>query len=270
MYAYRLAYDGRSYHGFQRQPDVQTIEGEVLSALRSLDILDGTESVPEGYSAAGRTDAGVSAVAQTVAFDAPEWLDPQAFNSRLPDAIRVWARTEVPDYFHATHDATQRTYRYYLWAPEGDLELAQIAADRLSGTHDFHNLTSAEDQTTRNLAVSVSSDGPIFEVVCQAEGFVHELVRRIASLIEAIATEAASPDRVGTVLSEDSLQGSRGVGPARPEPLVLTAVTYPTVDFTPAPETVSKVASQFWSAHGTVLAQSKVFETIAEHTTQNK
>jgi len=81
MRAYRVAYDGRPYSGFQRQPDVPTVEGTVLAALGRLGVCE-LDAIPEGYAAAGRTDAGVSAVAQTVAFDAPDWLAPAAFNRR--------------------------------------------------------------------------------------------------------------------------------------------------------------------------------------------
>lgn len=79
MRAHRFATDGRSYHGFRRQPDVETISEAILDALRELDHV-GREEVPPGYAAAGRTDAGVSAVARTVAFEAPDWLAPAAFN----------------------------------------------------------------------------------------------------------------------------------------------------------------------------------------------
>jgi tRNA pseudouridine(38-40) synthase len=76
MDAYRVAYDGRPFHGFQRQPDVATVEDALFDALRNLGVLADDAAKPAGYAAAGRTDAGVSAVAQTVAFEAPEWLTP--------------------------------------------------------------------------------------------------------------------------------------------------------------------------------------------------
>ena len=84
MRAYRLAYDGAGYRGFQRQPHGETVEDALFGALRDLDVafVDGS---PVGYTAAGRTDAGVSARAQTVAFEAPEWLRPRAFDAELPD-----------------------------------------------------------------------------------------------------------------------------------------------------------------------------------------
>ena len=116
MHAYRIAYDGRPYHGFQRQPDVPTVEDAMLGALRDLDVLAGDADTPPGYAAAGRTDAGVSALAQTVAFEAPDWLSPAAFNSELPESIRAWASADVDAEFRdqctdAFRPTTRRAYR---------------------------------------------------------------------------------------------------------------------------------------------------------------
>ncbi|PSQ01729.1 tRNA pseudouridine(38-40) synthase TruA, partial [Halobacteriales archaeon QS_5_70_17] len=84
MRAYRVAYDGTTFRGFQRQPDVPTVEGALFGALAALGVYDPDEHRPEGYAAAGRTDAGVSATAQTVALAAPDWLTPRALNAELP------------------------------------------------------------------------------------------------------------------------------------------------------------------------------------------
>jgi tRNA pseudouridine(38-40) synthase len=74
--------------GFQRQPHDETVEDALFGALWDLDVAfeDGS---PVGYTAAGRTDAGVSARAQTVAFEAPEWLRPRAFDAELPTDVRA-------------------------------------------------------------------------------------------------------------------------------------------------------------------------------------
>ena len=106
MYAFRIAYDGQPYRGFQRQPDVPTVEDALLGALRDLDVLPADADTPPGSAAAGRTDAGVSALAQTVAFEAPDWLSPAAFNSELPESIRAWASADVDAEFHATSART--------------------------------------------------------------------------------------------------------------------------------------------------------------------
>jgi tRNA pseudouridine38-40 synthase len=229
--AYRIAYDGRPYHGFQRQPDVPTVEGTVLEALRSLGVLGADADTPEGYAAAGRTDAGVSAAAQTVAFDAPDWLTPAALNGELPAAIRAWAGAETPSDFHATHDATRREYTYFLHAPDASTERARRALDTLSGEHDFHNLTPDDRGTVRSLATALDRDGPFLVLMFRAGGFARQLVRRAVTLVAAVARGEADTDRVERALAPDPLPGPEGVAPAPAYPLVLTGVTYPELEF---------------------------------------
>jgi len=228
--AYRIAYDGRPYYGFQRQPDVPTVEDTILDALRRLGVLDETADVPEGYAAAGRTDAGVSAVAQTVAFEGPDWLTPAALNSELPADVRAWASADTPGDFHATHHATSRTYTYYLHAPDASDARTENALDTLAGEHDFHNLTPDEEGTVRTLSAAVERDGPFLVVELTAAGFARQLVRRVVSLVAAVARGEADADRIERVLGPEPLEGPEGVAPAPAYPLVLTDVTYPRLD----------------------------------------
>lgn len=225
MRAFRVAYDGTPYHGFQRQPDVPTIEGTLFRALRALDAFEGEK--PEGYAAAGRTDAGVSALAQTVAFEPPGWLTPAAFNGELPAGIRAWASTAVPEGFHATYDARSREYAYQLHAPDADDERMREALSRLSGTHDLHNLTPDSDDTTRTIhGTDLERDGPYAVVTVRADGFLKRLVRRLVSLVSAVGRGDRDLPFVDRVLSSERLAGPEGIAPAPPEPLVLTDVAY--------------------------------------------
>lgn len=223
MRAFRIAYDGRPFHGFQRQPDVPTVEGSLFDALHALGVAD---RAPEGYAAAGRTDAGVSAVAQTVAFDCPEWLTPSALNGELPASVRAWASADVHPKFHATHDARYREYVYHCHAPRANLALAKDAAERLSGEHDFHNLTPDDEGTVRDLSIHVLRDGDYLVFTLRAGGFARNLARRVVSLVHAIATGDAGMDKVARVLAPDPLDGPEGVAPAPPHPLVLADVGY--------------------------------------------
>ncbi|NHN46951.1 tRNA pseudouridine(38-40) synthase TruA [Halostella sp. JP-L12] len=228
MDAYRIAYDGRPYHGFQRQPDVPTVEDAVFDALRDLGVSDGA---PPGYAAAGRTDAGVSAVAQTVAFDAPEWLSPAAFNGELPASVRAWARADAPDGFHATHHATAREYVYHLYAPDADAGRARTALDRLRGEHDFHNLTPDDEGTVRDLDASLVVDGDYLVLTFRAGGFARQLVRRLVSLARAVATGEAAMEKIERVLAPEPLPGHEGIPPAPAYPLVLVDAEYPDLTF---------------------------------------
>jgi len=231
MRAFRVAYDGRPFHGFQRQPDVPTVEAAVFDGLRELDVLDATVDKPPRYAAAGRTDAGVSAIAQTVAFESPEWLTPAALNGELPASIRAWASADTSSAFHATHDATARTYTYHLHAPAADVDRAREVLSALSGEHDFHNLTPDESGTVRTLDPTIEPDGEFLVFTLRAGGFSRQLVRRVVALVEEVATGAAPLAKVDRVLSSEPLSGPEGIGPAPAAGLVLTGVAYPDLEF---------------------------------------
>ncbi|WP_254279351.1 tRNA pseudouridine(38-40) synthase TruA [Haloarcula marina] len=264
MRAYRVAYDGRPYNGFQRQPDVPTVEGTLLDALARLGAFDRAEGTPPGYAAAGRTDAGVSAVAQTVAFAAPDWLSPAAFNSELPADVRAWASAAVPDDFHATHDAAERRYTYHLYAPDADDELASAALSALRGEHDFHNLTPDDDGTVRTLSGSLSRDGPFLVVHLRAGGFCRQLVRRVVGLLSEIATGESPPSKVDRVLASDPLPGPAGVAPAAPYPLVMTGVSYPGVSFAADADAVESTRAVFADRRAERLASARVAGSVTD------
>ncbi len=282
MRAFRLAYDGRPFRGFQRQPDVPTVEDALFDALRALDVWSDAGSYlgedaaedrdhdrpdrPPGYAAAGRTDAGVSALAQTVAFACPAWLTPSALNSRLPASIRAWASTDVSPTFHATHDAVEREYTYFLHAPaDGDAaskraddERVRTALRRLTGRHDFHNLTPEDEGTVRTLGATVDRDGEFLVVRVAADGFPREFVRRLVGLLGDVWRGAVDLAFVERVLDSTPLSGSAGVGPVRPEPLVLSGVRYPDCEFERDPDAVASAVAVFSGRRVDALANARV------------
>ncbi|WP_423750797.1 tRNA pseudouridine(38-40) synthase TruA [Salinirarus marinus] len=262
MRAFRVAYDGRPFYGFQRQPDVPTVEDAMFDALRELGVLDG--DAPDGYAAAGRTDAGVSAVAQTVAFACPDWCTPAALDGVFPPSIRAWAAADVPDDFHATHDAVSRTYTYHCYAPAADDARARAAASALAGEHDFHNLTPDDDNTVRTLDIALSRDGDFLVFTVSAGGFARELVRRAVALVHAVATGDSDVARVDRVLGSDPLDGSGGVGPAPATPLVLTGVDYPGVDFTADEDALAGTREIFGEKRVEGLVAARVAGTILD------
>ncbi|MFW5977652.1 MAG: tRNA pseudouridine(38-40) synthase TruA [Halohasta sp.] len=271
MRAFRLAYDGRPFYGFQRQPDVPTVEGTLFEALRSLSVLPTDADRPEGYAAAGRTDAGVSALAQTVAFECPDWLRPRALNSALPGTIRAWASADVDPEFHATHHAVRRVYTYYVYAPqkEGrsldgrpsvDDDRATAALDALCGFQEFHNLTPDDHGSQRGLSGRIDRDGEWLVIEVAAGGFARELVRRLVSVVRIVATGERP---VGWI---DDLLGPEPVDPrpppAPPEPLVLSAVRYRDVDFECDPEAVESGAVAFGERAVAALARGRVSRAV--------
>ncbi|ELZ54090.1 MULTISPECIES: hypothetical protein [Halorubrum] len=285
--AFRVAYDGRGFAGFQRQPHAHTVSDALLAALDEHGIVergDGpTHATPPGYAAAGRTDAGVSAVAQTVAFEAPTWLTPRAFNGHLPGTVRVWAAADVREDFHATHDAVRRTYRYHLYAPpadgdsddggdgngEGGESGGETGSDaarrdpehavdddrfrdalaRFDGEHDFHNLTTDETGTVRDLDARATREGDILVVELAAGGFPRALVRRVVAAVRAVSRGTADLAWIDRLLADEPVAGGRGVGPAPPEPLVLWDVAYPDAEFAVDREAVESARVAFGERH---------------------
>lgn len=286
--AFRVAYDGRGFHGFQRQPDVSTVEGVLFAALEELAVFDpdsADPSRPPGYAAAGRTDAGVSAVAQTIAFSCPDWLTPQAFNSELPASVRVWASAAVEAEFHATHDASSREYCYCLYAPAGDTgsrvapdsaqkpvshqpqideKRVRAALATLSGYHDFHNLTPNSEGTVRDLTATAQREGAFLLVRVAAGGFPREFVRRLIRLLRAVGTGSADHAFVQRVLEPAPLEGADGVGPAPAAPLVLTDVEYPGCQFEPDEGAVERVKTIFRDRQATARANARVAGLICD------
>jgi tRNA pseudouridine38-40 synthase len=265
--AFRIAYDGRPFHGFQRQPDVPTVEDAVLDALADLGVTESDaadERTPPGYTAAGRTDAGVSAVAQTVAFSCPGWCSPRALNSELPASVRAWASAPVTDGFHATHDATARIYRYHLYAPDLDLLQTRDVLDRVTGTRDYHNLTPDGTGTERDLSGDVVREGEFLVVTLSAGGFARELVRRVVGLVRDVASGASDESRIDRVFAPEPLDGPAGVAPAPPTPLVLTDVTYPGVSFERDSDAVRSLREVFEDRRVSGLTSARVADDVLD------
>ena len=151
-----VEYDGTSYHGFQLQANVPTIQGEMEKALWRL-----TEERIR-VTAASRTDAGVHAKGQVVSFRTKSSLPLQTFvrglNYYLPQDIAVKAAYRVDDSFNVRRSALSREYNYYvlnsptrsptrrgfsyLVAGHLDIEAMAEACQALIGEHDFASFAS--------------------------------------------------------------------------------------------------------------------------------
>lgn len=227
MRAFRVAYDGTHYHGFQRQPEVSTVEDAILDGFHALGVDPlGAEGT---YAAAGRTDAGVSALEQTIVAQCPAWLSAAALNSELPDDIWVWATADVDESFHPRYGAAERSYTYYLYTGDLDIARARIAARHLEGTITAAALTADAPESDRTVTeVRVETEGMWGEVTVKAPGFLREQVRRMVTVIRLVGRGDRPPSFVNDVLGDGAPDG---IMPAPPEPLLLREVAYPGVEF---------------------------------------
>jgi tRNA pseudouridine38-40 synthase len=218
--ALRIAYDGRAFCGHQRQPDARTVEGECIGALKAAKILrDPKEAF---FRSASRTDRGVSAVGNVIAFHSA--LRPDAvigaFNDRARD-VWAWAVAEVPAEFHPRH-AKERWYRYHIYE-DYPLSALREAGSLFVGEHDFRWFTS--DPPTAVIPihrVDVTREGDAILVDVRARSFRRGMVRRIVS---ALVGHARGSIRLQEIRA--ALVGERhDFGSVPPEPLFLMDVLY--------------------------------------------
>lgn len=238
-----VEYQGAAYSGWQSQPAAPSVQACVEQALSRV------AAAPVAVVCAGRTDAGVHALAQVIHFETGAPRAERAWvlgtNSYLPADISLrWART-VPDDFHARFSATARSYRYLILnrsvrsAISGSLALCvyqpldegamQAAADQLVGEHDFSAFRASECQARspvrRIRSLSVRRDGELLWVEVTANAFLHHMVRNIVGMLLAVGKGEAPPGRAGEQLQSRNRAGGEAMAAAHG--LYLSRVEYP-------------------------------------------
>lgn len=235
-----LAYHGAAFSGMQRQARHRSVQAVLEDALRVL----GWQG--RAVMFAGRTDAGVHASGQVVAFDL-DWKHSsesllRALNAQLPAEVAVQAVEQVGAQFHPRYDARKRTYRYRLYCqprrdplreglawrvwPAPKLRRLQAAARHLRGEHDFGAFGPAPQQgghTVRTVYTArwqAAGDEFVFEVTANA--FLYHMVRRMVGLQVAVGQGTIEPEELGHTLR--STQRVRQLAPAHG--LTLTDVKY--------------------------------------------
>ncbi|PWB72617.1 MAG: tRNA pseudouridine(38-40) synthase TruA [Holophagae bacterium] len=197
-----VAYLGGSFHGWQRQRDRRTVQGELERALAVM-----TGGLEAAIVGAGRTDAGVHAAGQVAHLDLPSPIPPEGIvrglNGLLPDEIRVRAAAQVSTDFHARRSARGKLYSYRArWRPSplpwlglrcavvqpiSDLRALARAAALLAGRHDLASFTvpeAADEPTVRTLHrvwIRGRRDGLDLHFV--GDGFLRYQVRRMVGAL---------------------------------------------------------------------------------------
>jgi tRNA pseudouridine38-40 synthase len=201
-----VAYDGKGFAGWQSQSHRNTIQDHIERAFERIG------GKPIRVHGAGRTDAGVHALAQCAHVDltddhfpATRWT--QALNALLPPAIRVLRCRYVSKDFHARLSAKGKLYRYRIWTGPAlppfeygrawhvagplDFEVLKVAAKHFVGTHDFAgfaaNRGKREKSTVRTIhSVNVRYSGPCVTLDFDGDGFLYKMIRLIVgSLVKS-------------------------------------------------------------------------------------
>jgi tRNA pseudouridine38-40 synthase len=231
-----VAYDGGPFSGWQSQPDGNGIQDHLENAFEQIC----SESIR--VHGAGRTDAGVHAVAQcshadlpTRRYGAQRWRS--ALNGLLPPEIRVMRCRFVTESFHARFSAKGKIYRYRIWNGEVlppleagrawhvrdplDRDVMAAAAQSFVGRHDFHSFAANRGATVVDTVrtihrVRVRNSGSLISIEFEGDGFLYKMVRMMIGTLVQIGVGKASPNEIQTRLRHPRRRfpHARSVAPA--------------------------------------------------------
>jgi tRNA pseudouridine38-40 synthase len=229
-----IAYDGRSFSGWQSQPGGNAVQDHLAAAFHQ--VLGMTPKV----HGAGRTDAGVHALAQVAHVDVPKgklsrevWL--AALNAHLPREMRVLRCQVVSPDFHARFSARGKVYRYRIWnaAFHHPLELNRSwhipgrlssdvlrqAAGALVGRHNFAafaaNRGTPSASTVRTIAsIGVRRRGSLITLDYSGDGFLYRMVRLLTGSLVQVALGRYDLVWLEELLAEPNGRKSHDLAPA--------------------------------------------------------
>ena len=239
-----LHYDGSGFYGWQLQPGVRTVQGEIEAGLAQLC------GARVAVIAAGRTDRGVHATGQVASADVPGKWQPadlqRALNAILPDDIWIQAVAETAADFHARYSACARGYVYrvgtrpearspflrrWCWPLGRALapNLLAAAAQEFVGTHSFRAFAKAGQPERGELCTVQRAEwrswgdvGYSYHVV--ANRFLHHMVRYMVGTMIEVARERRPLSDIARLLRNEP--GVETSPPAPPEGLFLQRIYY--------------------------------------------
>ena len=238
-----IAYDGAPFAGWQSQTHGNAVQDHLERAFAHV------SGGPVRVHGAGRTDAGVHALAQCAHADVSKLLPThrwiEALNALLPPAIRVVRCRNVSKDFHARFSAKGKVYRYRIWAAPVlppfeygrawhvsqslDSKALKSAAKHFVGTHDFAgfaaNRGKAEPNTVRTInSVRVRQRGPLLTIEFDGNGFLYKMVRLMVGALVRCAVGRLPVEQIPSQLRAGKIGSAHFVAPA--EGLYLVRVRY--------------------------------------------
>jgi tRNA pseudouridine38-40 synthase len=220
--AIKFAYDGRNFHGYARQPNLKTVEGELIKQLIEQNIIQDAKT--SCLRMASRTDRGVSALGNVAAFDTN--TSEKSVLKKLTnntDIIVYGIKKVEPDFY--PRYAKWRIYRYYLNKNSLDLNEAISIAEIFTGEHNFTNFAKIEPdknpvRTIDN--ITIKEKNSFFAIDFYAQTFLWHQIRRIISAIKKIEKKKTTKQQIIEALDNPGKRVDLGLAP--PEPLILKNV----------------------------------------------
>ena len=240
-YLISFSYDGSNFQGYESQPNLRTVEGELKKALKFINNKD-TKIV-----SSGRTDKGVHALKQSAHADIDvsitEYKLKRAMNSLLPDDIHVIETKIVDNDFHARYMVKEKIYEYklnigeynpcernyiYQYNKYLNVELMNDAIKDFIGVHDFKSFTPAKDKKDNYVReiydANIKIKNNIITFTFKGNGFIKYQIRNMVGLLIQIGCCKKDKNCINEILNNKNR--SQGFRTAHPEGLYLVDVKY--------------------------------------------
>ena len=243
--ALKIGYIGTNFHGFQRQPNLRTVEEELIYHLRKLDYIDDLKK--SRFRIAGRTDAGVHSLGNVISFQSQKEVRVNEINNSLPDDIQILAKAPVRYAFKPRY-AQMRHYRYLLFEYL-DIDKLNECAELFKGTHNFTNFTKRFQKTTTRTIEDIKITrvnlddyhkkefpnlhetlSPIF-VDIYGESFLWNMVRKMMRVFVDVAKGKMTLDEVEKLLNPKKNEPRAYIKVMEPYYLILMDIQYDGIKF---------------------------------------
>jgi len=223
--AIKISYDGSNFYGYTRQPQLRTVEGELIRGLIKHGIIEDTND--SCFRSASRTDKGVSALCNVVAFNTNSSKSNilEKLSEEFKDII-VYAIKDVNTDFNPRY-AKNRQYRYILIITNHDVNKIITAASCFTGQHNFANFARVEEfkdpvRTIDNIIFTQKNNILIIDIFAQT--FLWNQVRRIISALDKVGLGKLKKEQIVEALSNPYKDFDFGV--SSPESLILKNIIY--------------------------------------------
>jgi tRNA pseudouridine38-40 synthase len=220
----KFAYNGKYYHGFARQPNLETIEGAIINTLKEKGFIEDVNKSKIRY--ASRTDRGVSALGNVIVFNTEAFKIQDLENISIFNDILLYGYKNVSLEFNPRY-AIKRIYRYHLPKLNFDYNRILSIVKVFIGEHNFSNfarLESYRDPIRIIDDITCSENKDFINIDFHAKTFLWHQIRRIISAITKVENGKLKLDEVINALKKPNDKVDFGLAP--PEPLVLKDIVY--------------------------------------------
>ncbi|RAP53227.1 MAG: tRNA pseudouridine(38-40) synthase TruA [Methanosphaera sp. rholeuAM270] len=233
--ALKIAYIGTKFHGYQRQPQYRTVEGELLKAFFEAGVI--TDTWKAHYSVAGRTDKGVHSTGNVISFITDEEIRLNYLNGLLPRDVKIIGEARVP-YSFKVRFPLSRTYTYI--QPLNPFEKNELNYDKMKeamqlfiGEHNFRNFSKRNEKNPNrriiDMQLNLKDNLLIFKVV--GESFLWNMVRKMVTSLMMVGNGELELNDITELMKSIDLRERIRLRPAPANGLILSELNYKNITF---------------------------------------